>query len=116
MCMPGCAKAGRVAVTMTAAVLLTRIACRRHRDSHALQQVRQTLRREQRLPAVARAGEADHQPVADQLIVADALDRDQIFQPGGRRRNAGEHATEQEKQRVSQRFHGQKGSSPSSRR
>ena len=45
------------------------------------------------LAAIARAGETDHQPVADQLVVAYTLDRDQIFQTGGPRRQRRGDAT-----------------------
>ena len=87
--IPGCAKAGSVAVTITAAVLVTRIAVGGHRDAHALQQVGEALGREHRLAAVAGAGQADHQAVTDQLVFANAFDRDQVLQPGRRGRGRG---------------------------
>jgi len=55
----------------------------RHGNTHSLEQVGQALGRKQGLAAVARPGETDDQPVANQLVIAYALDRNQIFQAGG---------------------------------
>ena len=85
-----------MAVTITAAVLLTRMAVAGHGDAHALQHVGQALGGEHGLAAVARAGQADDQPVADQLVFADAFDGDEVFQAGGRQRSAANSNREQQ--------------------
>ena len=50
-------------------------------DAHLLQKIRQALRRKQRLLTVARAVQAHHQAVADELVVAHAFDRNQLLEP-----------------------------------
>ena len=55
----------------------------RNGDAHALQQVRQALRRKNSLLAVALSGQTNHQPIANQMIIADALDTGEIFQARG---------------------------------
>jgi hypothetical protein len=67
---------------MTAAVLATRIAVG-DGYAQALEHVGEALRREHGLPLVASAGETDPEPIADELVVADAFDRHQVFEPGG---------------------------------
>src|SRR5208282_3085322 len=51
----------------------------RNLHAHSLQEVRQRLRREHRLLAVARAAQADNDAVAQKRIVADAFDRGDIL-------------------------------------
>ena len=53
----------------------------RHGDAHPLQRRDQRLRGKDRLRAVAGAVQSHHQPVAHQLVVANALDRGHILDP-----------------------------------
>ena len=85
ICIPDCAKGGSVAITITAAVFLTRMSGRIHGDAHLLQHVGEALRGKQRLLPVAGAFQPHHDAVADQLIVADSFERDQFLEPRGRR-------------------------------
>ncbi len=78
---PGCAKAGRLAVTMTAAVFLTWMVVGSHRHPHASQHVRQSLGGEYRLNLVAGSREPHYQAVSDQLVFPHALESDQILEP-----------------------------------
>ena len=79
------AKAGRLAVTITAATLAVRMFSPRGVDAEALEHRLQALLGEGRVvEAVAGAVEADHQAVADQLVVAHALDIDDVLDARGR--------------------------------
>ena len=85
-----------------------------NRDAHALQHVGQALRREHGLPAVARAGQSDHQAVADQLVLANAFDRRPDL--SARAGRSGAAAEQQREEKQCEMFHDQNGSRPSSRR
>ena len=74
-----------MAVTITAAVFFTWMAVGIDGEPHALQQIGQALRGEHGLLPVAGAGQADHQAVAHQLVVAHAFERDQFLQARGAR-------------------------------
>ena len=91
---PGAAKAGRLAVTITAATFLVCMIWPRVLMPSRSSMVWMRLLGERRvLQAVAGAVEADHQAIADQHIVADALDLDQVLDPGeGRRPGAAARA------------------------
>ena len=73
-------------------------------------QIGEALGGKQRLAAIARAGETHHQPIADQLIVAHALDRNQILETGGPRRNRWSVQQKQQEEYSGKRFHVQTGS------
>ena len=72
-----------MAVTITAAVLRTVISSGLHGNAHLLEKIGQTLRGEERLLAVAGAVQADHQAVADELVIAHAFERYQFLEPRG---------------------------------
>ncbi len=59
---------------------------RRNLYAHPREQIRQALRRENRLPLVACAIEAHHQAVSHQLVVANTFNRDQVLETSSARR------------------------------
>ena len=87
-----------------------------NRDAHPLQHVGQTLSAEDGGPLVAGAGEPDHQPIADELVVANAFDGDQIFQACAPAAPSGSSMEIARQQHESDKRMTQKGRMPSSRR
>ena len=115
MRMPGWAKAGRVAVTITAAVFFTRMVV-----GETATPIRSSILVRLWLEKmvcwrVAGSRQPDHHAVADQLVFADAFHRNQIFQTGRRSRRPGQPAGTMQKA-MADGLHSQKGNSPNSRR
>ena len=77
---PGVENGGSVAVTITAAMLLTRKPAGGTLTPILRSRFDSDLNREQGLLAVAGARQPDHQAIADQQVVAHAFDRDQVFE------------------------------------
>ena len=85
MRVPWVPKAGRLAVTITAATLPVRMFGAAGVDAEALQHRLQRLLGEgDVVERVAGAVEADHEAVADQLVLAHALDVGEVLDPGPR--------------------------------
>ena len=80
---PERANGGMVAVTTTAATLRSRSCLRVDLDAEPAQERLERLRRERRRHVVARAVEPGDDAVAEQLVVPDADDVDQISQAVG---------------------------------
>ncbi len=114
--VPGCAKGGSVAVTMTEAVFATLIAVGVNRDAHLLQHVGQALGAEDRLLFVAGLVQAHNDAIADQLVIANALDRDEILETEWRLAARAAEAEASAISRIETIRMAQKGSSPSSKR
>ena len=91
--MPLAAKGGRLAVTITAAAFLVlRLALRVLTPSRSIMLSSDWRSIGAVAQAVARAVEAEHDAIADQLVVAHAFDIDDVLQPRageGRRAKAG---------------------------
>ena len=87
MRVPDVAKAGRLAVTMTPATLRTRSWSLSDVDAEAIEHRLQRLLGEGRVAhRVAGALQADHQPVAEELVLAHALNDGDVLDPRRLRR------------------------------
>ena len=83
------------------------------RNAHLQEHVGEALRGEDGLLLVAGAVEANHDAVADQLIVAYAFDRDQILEPRGGRQRGGESGGEaQSREKCRQSAHVKRAEGP----
>ena len=101
MRVPWVPKAGRLAVTITAATLPVRRVCAADVDAEPLQHRLQRLLGEgDVVEGVAGAVEADHQAIADELVLAHALDIGEVLDA---RRRPGANRDAQARQNHGQR-------------
>ena len=101
--LPSREKAGRLAVTMTAATFLVWRSALDVAgvDAEPLEHADQGFAGEERVvELVAGAVEADHEAVADELVVADALDVGDVLDPHLREGEAREDEDEGEKEQA----------------